>query len=113
MPIARAVLVRLCAEGVCESATRYSQMQQAEAAARVQDLQKALHELTAFERERGEFLREAAHDLRGTVGVISNASAILSSGSLEDAARNQFTAVLARSVAATREIGVAAVAVSR
>jgi signal transduction histidine kinase len=104
MPTARAVLVRLCAEGVCESATRYSQMQQAEAAARVRDLRRALHELTVLERERGEILREAAHDLRGNVGVISNASAILSNSTIEDATRSQFTAVLTRSVAATREL---------
>jgi signal transduction histidine kinase len=104
MPTARAVLVRLCAEGVCESAARYSQMQQAEAAARVQDLQQALLKLSALERERGAVLREAVHDLRGTVGIISNASAILSNSSIEDGTRGQFTAVLARSVAGMREL---------
>lgn len=104
MPTARAVLVRLCAEGVCESAARYSQMQQAEAAARVQDLQQALGKLATVERERGAVLREAVHDLRGTVGIITNASAILSNNAIEDTTRGQFTAVLARSVAGMRDL---------
>lgn len=104
MPMARAVLARLCAEGMCESTGRYTGMQQAEAAVRVRDLERALQEFGLIGRQRAELWREAAHDLRGSVGVISNASAIVTSGATEESTRRQFSEVLARSVAGMREL---------
>lgn len=101
MPTARATLVRLCAEGVCESATRFARLQQMEAASRVRDLEQALQKVSELERERTEMWRAVAHDMRGTVSVISNASAILT-GAVEDPARTQFSGVLERSVASLR-----------
>jgi signal transduction histidine kinase len=104
MPAARAALVRLCAEGVCESATRYASLQQAEAAARVRDLERALEQLRALEQQRAEAWREAAHDLRGTVGVIATASAVITRPGVEDSAHVQFSSVLQRNVASLREL---------
>jgi signal transduction histidine kinase len=104
MPVARAALVRLCAEGVCESASRYASLQQAEAAARVNDLERALQQLQTLEQQRAEVWREAAHDLRGTVGVIANASALITNRAVEDAARAQFSSVLQRNVKSLREL---------
>ena len=77
MPIARRALVRLCGEGVCESAGSYERLQRAEAASRVRELEWALLQLQRLDRRRAESWREAAHDLRGTVGVVSNASSAL------------------------------------
>jgi signal transduction histidine kinase len=102
MPAARAALVRLCAEGVCESATRYANLQQAEAAARVRDLERALQQLQALEQQRAEVWRDAAHDLRGTVGVIANASALITNRAVEDSARAQVSQVLQRNVTSLR-----------
>jgi len=99
---ARVALVRLCAEGVCESAARYASLQQAEAADRVRDLERALHQLHTLEQQRAEVWREAAHDLRGTVGVIANASALITSRTVEDSARAQFSEVLRRNVDSLR-----------
>ncbi len=104
MPTARAALVRLCAEGVCESATRYASLQQAEAAARLRDLERALEQLQALEQQRAEAWREAAHDLRGTVGVIATASAVITTPGLEDSAHVRFSSVLQRNVASLREL---------
>jgi signal transduction histidine kinase len=104
MPVARAALVRLCAEGVCESATRYANLQQTEAAARVRDLERALRQLQALEQQRAEVWREAAHDLRGTVGVIASASALITNRAIEDSARAQVTDVLQRNVNSLREL---------
>src|SRR5215472_5378898 len=42
MPIARRALVRLCSEGVCESAGSYERLQRTEAASRVRELEWAL-----------------------------------------------------------------------
>jgi signal transduction histidine kinase len=102
MSAARAALVRLCAEGVCESAARYANLQQAEAAARVRDLEHALQQLQTLEQQRAEVWREAAHDLRGTVGVIANASALISNRAVEDSSRVQFSQVLQRNVTSLR-----------
>ena len=77
MPVARRALVRLCGDGVAESAARYELLQRTEAAGRMRELESALNQLQSLDRQRAEAWREAAHDLRGTVGVISNASAIL------------------------------------
>lgn len=74
---ARRTLAVLCSEGVCESASQYACLQQAEAASRVRDLEVALEQLNTLEKMRAQVLREAAHDLRGNVGVVRNASAVL------------------------------------
>jgi len=104
MPIARAALVRLCAEGVCESAARYAQLQQAEAAARVRDLERALKQIQALEQQRAELWRGAAHDLRGTVSVIVTTSALVTNNAVEDVTREQFSQVLKRNVTSLREL---------
>lgn len=105
MPTARATLARLCAEGVCESATRYAELQQAEAASRMRDLESALQDIQQLERQRAEVWREAAHDLRGAVGVITNASAIITGQhSIPEVSRAQFGQLLQRNVAALRDM---------
>lgn len=102
MPAARAALVRLCGEGVCESAARYANLQQAAAASRVRDLEHALRQLQTLEQERAEVWREAAHDLRGTAGVIANASAIVTSRTVDDSARTRGSEILQRNVTSLR-----------
>ena len=102
MPIARRALVRLCGEGVCESAASYERLQRTEASSRVRELQSALSQLQQLERQRAETWREAAHDLRGTVGVISNASTILALEAQRDPSRANTSRMLERSVDSLR-----------
>jgi signal transduction histidine kinase len=97
MPIARRALARMCSDGVIESGTRYLRLQQAEAASRLRDLEQAVNELRLLEQQRAEGWRQAAHDLRGSVGVISNASALLNRN-LSEPQRVQFSQVLQRGV---------------
>jgi signal transduction histidine kinase len=104
MPTARRALVRLCGEGVCESAARYEQLQRAEAASRVRELTAALQKLQQLERQRAEMWREAAHDLRGSVGVISNASTVLAAGFADDPRRASASQILQRSVESLRAL---------
>ncbi|HZT01146.1 MAG TPA: HAMP domain-containing sensor histidine kinase [Steroidobacteraceae bacterium] len=87
---ARQALVMLCMEGTCESATRYVRLQQAEAASRVRDLESSLRGLQALEDERSKLLRETAHDLRGSVGVLASTTALLAKPQVAGAARNRF-----------------------
>lgn len=95
---AQRVLVRLCGDGAVDSMARYLRLQQAEAGARLRDLEQAFTELQNMERARAEGWRQAAHDLRGSVGIISNASALLNRN-LTDEMRRRFAEVLHRGVA--------------
>jgi signal transduction histidine kinase len=104
MPIARRALVRLCSEGVCESAGSYERLQRAEAASRVRELEWALLQLQRLERQRAESWREAAHDLRGTVGVVANASSALLHQAADDSQRLTASRALQRSVESLRTL---------
>lgn len=104
MPLARRALVRLCGEGVCESAARYEQLQRTEAASRLRDLENALRQLQELERQRAEVWREAAHDLRGTVSVVSNASTLLAKQAAVNPNRTDASHILQRSVASLRDL---------
>ncbi len=96
---ARRSLAELCSEGVCESADQYANLQRAEAAGRVRDLEYALADLGAVEMRRAEAWREAAHDLRGTLGVVKNAAAVLNHAATSEATRTQSVSMLQRAVA--------------
>jgi signal transduction histidine kinase len=104
MPIARRALVRLCSEGVCESAASYERLQRTEAASRVRELESALRHLRMLERQRAATWREAAHDLRGSVGVISTASKLLAQEAERDPHRGDTPRMLQRSVASLRTL---------
>jgi signal transduction histidine kinase len=101
---ARRALARLCGDGVCESAARYGRLQQLEAASRVRDLQQALAQLQTLERERAERLREAAHDLRSSVGVVRMAAEVLDRSSVSDGARAQMSQALQRGTVSLRDL---------
>ena len=77
MPVARRALARLCGEGVVRERRELRALQRSEAATRMRELEQAMRELQGLERAAGRGLAQAAHDLRGTVGIISNASAML------------------------------------
>jgi signal transduction histidine kinase len=94
MQTARRELVHLCSDGVNASATRYSHLQQREAASRVGELEHALAQLTTLEQQRAEAWREAAHDLRGRAHAIASASAILTRDGVPEQYRTRFSEVL-------------------
>lgn len=98
MQVARRELVRLCSDGVCASATRYTQLQQREAASRVRELESAVAQLQSLEQERAEAWREAAHDLRGRAHVITSASAVLMREGVPEQHRTRFSEMLRGSV---------------
>jgi signal transduction histidine kinase len=98
MSIARVRLTQLCNEGISQSAVEYALLQQAEAAGRLTALEQALTRLQEMEQQRAETWREAAHDLRGNLGVVKNVTAGLNREGLPDASRNQLHAMLKRGV---------------
>jgi len=90
MSLAREALLKLGIDGTSESAARYVRLQQAEAAGRVRDLESSLHALQALEDERSKLLRETAHDLRGSVGVLASTTALLAQPQVAGPARDRF-----------------------
>lgn len=104
MPVARRALVRLINDGVSESASQFAQMRQTEAAAQVAELERGLQGLTELEEKRAGAWREAAHDLRGSVGVLQTVSTILDRDGAPETLRTQSLQVLKRGVHALHEL---------
>ncbi|MDB5806521.1 MAG: histidine kinase [Betaproteobacteria bacterium] len=98
MLFARRALGELCNDGVCESADQYVRLQQVDAAGRVDDLEQALARLDELERARSEVWREAAHDLRGNLGVVKNATELLNFPEVPEPTRLKSLDILQKSV---------------
>jgi signal transduction histidine kinase len=98
MSIARIRLTQLCNKGISQSAMEYAQLQQAEASGRLTALERAFDRLQELEQQRAETWREAAHDLRGNLGVVKNVTAVLNRNGLPQASRDQLQATLKRGV---------------
>jgi signal transduction histidine kinase len=98
MAIARRSLIQLINDGLGESAGQYFRLRQLEAEGNARDVAHALEQLRALERKRAELWRQAAHDLRGNLGVVSNVTHVLSLEGMSLQARDQFVALLQRSV---------------
>jgi signal transduction histidine kinase len=95
---ARRALTKLCSDGVAESAARYARLQQVEASGRLQDLEQALTQISELERQRALLWREAAHDLRGNLGVVQNAAFGLNKVDVPDDIRAKFQEKLQKGV---------------
>lgn len=88
----------LCSTGIEESVGRYFELQQAEAAGHVRDLESALAALKSLEEQRADLWRQAAHDLRGNLGVVANATVALTHSKLRETSRDDFVRILMRNV---------------
>ncbi len=95
---ARRLWAALCSTGIEESVGQYFQLQQQEAAGHVKDLESALREVQILEEERADLWRQAAHDLRGNLGVVANATVGLTQEGLREASRDTFVRILMRNV---------------
>lgn len=104
---ARAAAMRevaeLIADGIRASAERHAEMQRAEAAERAAELQAALEKVRALERERTRTWRQAVHDLRGSLGAVSNASALLKRGDVLPKVRMLSQEALSSGLASLRD----------
>ena len=98
MTAARRALTDLCSEGVIESATRYARLQQVEASGRLRDLEQALAQINELEQQRALLWREAAHDLRGSLGVVQTAAYGLDKDGMPETTRAKFLVRLKKGV---------------
>jgi signal transduction histidine kinase len=104
MADARRVWANQCGTAISASTSQYFELQQIEASSHVKDLEAALSALRDLERQRAQLWQQAAHDLRGNLGVVANATAGLASARSTDAARASFMRLLDRNVEALHHL---------
>lgn len=104
MTRAREVWAILLSTGIETSVHQYFTLQQQEAAGHVKDLESALEELRALEQERGAVWQQAAHDLRGNLGVVANVTVGLTRHGRSDASRENFVRILMRNVTSLHQL---------
>ncbi len=104
MSSARFLWAELCGEGMVESVVQYSRLQQKEADGHLRDLQTALETLRGSDRERAESWHEAAHDLRGNVGLVTSTTSILMEDGVPEPLRNKALTILRSSVSYLQQL---------
>ena len=82
------------------SADQFFKLQQLEAAGHVSDLERALDALRLLESQRAVLWQEAAHDLRGNLGVVSLVAAGLAIPAIDADKKQKFVVSLERNVRA-------------
>jgi signal transduction histidine kinase len=95
---AREVWTTLCSTAIEESVAQYFTLQQREAAGHAQDLEHALEEIRELEQQRGDQWQQAAHDLRGNLGVVANVAVGLTRHGRRNSSREDFVRILIRNV---------------
>jgi len=101
---ARMKLAEQISEAMRTSAQRYFQLERVEAAGAVHDLELALAEVRDLEKKRADLWQQAAHDLRGNLGVVSNVAQGLAFRDLPADRRDEFVALLSHNVMALRHL---------
>jgi signal transduction histidine kinase len=98
MPQAREIWMTLSSAAIEESVIQYFELQRQEAVGHVEDLERALAQIRELEQERGDLWRQAAHDLRGNLGVVAHAAVGLTRHGQRDDSREDFVRILMRNV---------------
>jgi signal transduction histidine kinase len=104
MAAARRLWTQVCGEGVAESVAQYARLQQVEAEGHLFDLQQALGKLQELDRRRAESWHEAAHDLRGNVGLVTTTTSILADPKAPEPLRAKAFAILQSSVSSLHQL---------
>jgi len=104
MPTARRAWAQLCWEGISDSATQYWRLHQAEANGHVRELEQALTTLNDLDRARASAWRDAAHDLKGSMSVVTVASSVLDGREVSDSQRQEFSYLLQQGVSSLHEM---------
>jgi signal transduction histidine kinase len=104
MGVARLRWARQCGTAISASTSQYFELQQMEARSHVKDLEIALESLRELEAQRAVLWQQAAHDLRGNLGVVANVTAGLVSPKADEVARSAFLRLLDRNVAALHRL---------
>ena len=98
MTEARRIWAQQCGDAISASVSQYFQLQQMEASSHIRDLEQALQSLRELEQERAGLWQQAAHDLRGSLGVVAAVTAGLASPKASEPMRGSFLRLLDRNV---------------
>ena len=98
MPQAREIWMMLSSAAIEESVIQYFELQRQEAVGHVEDLERALAQIRELEQKRGDLWRDAAHDLRGNLGVVAHVAVGLTRHGQRDDSRENFVRILTRNV---------------
>lgn len=94
----RRIWAKQCGDAISASVWQYFTLQQIEASSHIRDLERALQALRELEHERARLWQQAAHDLRGNLGVVATATAGLASSTTSGLMRSSFMRLLDRNV---------------
>lgn len=98
LPFARKLWLTACTEGISSSVEEFDRLQQAEAEGVFQDLQRAVSDLQSLDRQRAALWHEAAHDLRGNVGLVTTTTSLLTEAGVPDGLGSRALTLLQASV---------------
>jgi signal transduction histidine kinase len=101
---ARRLWLELCNEGIADSIEQFIELQQTEAEGLFLDLQRAVTDLRDLDRKRAEVWHEAAHDLRGNVGLVTSSASILTEEEVPERLRARAFSLLQTSVGSLLEL---------
>jgi signal transduction histidine kinase len=104
MPTARQLWTEICGDGMAEGVAQYNELQKAEADGHLRDLQKTLEELKEVDRRRAESWHEAAHDLRGNVGIVTTTTHLLAEDGVPERSRTRAVEILQSSVSSLHQL---------
>jgi signal transduction histidine kinase len=97
-------LTHLCVAGVSDSTEQYWQLQQAEAAGRLRELEQALVTINEIETARAAGWHQATHDLRGGVSVVLMASTLLGNENIQEPDRQRSATILQKGVSSLHDM---------
>ncbi len=101
---ARLKLAEQISDATTASAEKYFRLERVEAAGNVRDLELALGNVRELERKHAELWQQAAHDLRGNLGVVSNVAQGLTFADLPAERRQDFLGLLRNNVSALHHL---------
>lgn len=104
MAAARRIWAQQHGAAIGASTSQYFHLQQVEASSHIQDLEHAVAALRELEQQRAQLWQQAAHDLRGNLGVVASATAGLASTAASDVMRANFLRLLDRNVTALHHL---------
>lgn len=104
MATARLAWSKLCWDGINGSTTQYWRLHQAEATGHVRELQSALATLHDLHQSRAAAWRETAHDLQGSLSLVTLATSVLDRKNLPELARHEFSDLAQRGVLSLQEM---------
>ena len=102
MPKARAIWAEMIGLETSKSIAEYFRLRQVEAVGHIQDLEQALEKVRELEQQRADLWHQAAHDLRGNLGVVVSATQGLTKGGAPPLIQEKFIRVLDRNVTSLR-----------